>query len=277
MIYNNHTIQSIVLQDIGPLQIEQRYVGRNVIGTKNKLVFDKESLVISILLFVVSLFPLTWDGPSTDLYRNGGSGLFEFLYFLLFFLLGLMGLVNGQKTIEVKKYGNHKQKRIKYYFTDGKYKRWEFDKEYDTEYLNLLETQQTKPVLFGTRSDLNIKYWLYQDKIWKENEEYNANEVKTLVDEKLEKKKVRLEKAEKAKERRESPEIKEGDSRSRRISQEVKDKVWNRDDGKCVQCGSNKDLEFDHIIPFSKGGANTYRNLQLLCEYCNRSKSDKIG
>jgi len=61
------------------------------------------------------------------------------------------------------------------------------------------------------------------------------------------------------------------------ISQDVKDRVWNRDDGKCVQCGSNEDLEFDHIIPFSKGGANTYRNIQLLCEHCNRSKSAKLG
>ena len=61
------------------------------------------------------------------------------------------------------------------------------------------------------------------------------------------------------------------------ISQNVKDKVWNRDGGKCVQCGSNEDLEFDHIIPHSKGGADTYRNLQLLCEPCNRSKSAKIG
>ena len=65
--------------------------------------------------------------------------------------------------------------------------------------------------------------------------------------------------------------------RSRTISQEVKDRVWNRDGGKCVECGSNENLEFDHIIPFSKGGANTYRNIQLLCEPCNRSKSAKIG
>ena len=65
--------------------------------------------------------------------------------------------------------------------------------------------------------------------------------------------------------------------RSRTITQEVKDRVWNRDGGKCVQCGSNENLEFDHIIPFSKGGANTYRNIQLLCEPCNRSKSAKIG
>ena len=61
------------------------------------------------------------------------------------------------------------------------------------------------------------------------------------------------------------------------IPQEVQDKVWNRDEGKCVNCGSQKFLEFDHIIPFSKGGSNTYRNLQLLCETCNRKKSNKIG
>ena len=67
------------------------------------------------------------------------------------------------------------------------------------------------------------------------------------------------------------------DGKRKPIPQDVKDKVWNRDNGKCIQCGSNEDLEFDHIIPFSKGGANTYRNLQLLCEECNRSKSDNIG
>lgn len=61
------------------------------------------------------------------------------------------------------------------------------------------------------------------------------------------------------------------------ISQKVKDDVWNRDGGKCQVCGSNENLEFDHIIPFSEGGANTYRNLQLLCEPCNRKKSNNIG
>ena len=66
-------------------------------------------------------------------------------------------------------------------------------------------------------------------------------------------------------------------TRSRKISQTVKDRVWNRDQGKCVECGSNEKLEFDHIIPFSKGGSNTYRNIQLLCEACNRSKSNQIG
>ena len=61
------------------------------------------------------------------------------------------------------------------------------------------------------------------------------------------------------------------------ISREVQNFVWNRDGGKCVECGSNENLEFDHIIPFSKGGSDTARNLQLLCETCNRKKSNNIG
>jgi 5-methylcytosine-specific restriction endonuclease McrA len=61
------------------------------------------------------------------------------------------------------------------------------------------------------------------------------------------------------------------------ISKSIRNEVWNRDGGKCVECGSKEKIEFDHIIPFSKGGTDTYRNLQILCEKCNRSKSNKIG
>ncbi|MEO6831629.1 MAG: HNH endonuclease [Chitinophagaceae bacterium] len=56
------------------------------------------------------------------------------------------------------------------------------------------------------------------------------------------------------------------------ITKNIKNDVWKRDEGKCVRCGSNVNLEFDHIIPFSKGGSSTSRNLQLLCETCNRKK-----
>ena len=55
------------------------------------------------------------------------------------------------------------------------------------------------------------------------------------------------------------------------IPDDVKMFVWQRDGGRCVQCGSQENLEYDHIIPVSKGGSNTARNIQLLCEKCNRS------
>ncbi len=61
------------------------------------------------------------------------------------------------------------------------------------------------------------------------------------------------------------------------IPQDIQDKVWVRDGGKCVKCGSQEKLEFDHMIPVSKGGSSTYRNIQLLCEKCNRQKSNNIG
>jgi hypothetical protein len=66
------------------------------------------------------------------------------------------------------------------------------------------------------------------------------------------------------------------DIRDRSIPTLVKMYVWQRDGGKCVLCGSNEKLEYDHIIPIAKGGSNTERNVQLLCESCNRRKGATI-
>lgn len=74
-----------------------------------------------------------------------------------------------------------------------------------------------------------------------------------------------------------NPEEKEEFEFSRRIPTIIKQKVWERDQGRCVDCGSTKDLHFDHIIPFSKGGSSKdLRNVQLLCGKHNLSKSDRI-
>lgn len=64
--------------------------------------------------------------------------------------------------------------------------------------------------------------------------------------------------------------------RSRNITSRVKQFVFERDGGKCTKCGSETDLEFDHIIPFSKGGSNGPKNVQLLCRSCNSDKRAKI-
>jgi hypothetical protein len=60
------------------------------------------------------------------------------------------------------------------------------------------------------------------------------------------------------------------------IPRPVQREVWRRDQGRCVQCGSRERLHFDHIVPVSRGGSSTARNIQLLCETCNLTKGNRI-
>jgi hypothetical protein len=61
-----------------------------------------------------------------------------------------------------------------------------------------------------------------------------------------------------------------------RIPEHVRFEVWRRDQGKCVRCGSRQKLEFDHIVPVAEGGSNSARNIELLCESCNRRKGSRV-
>ena len=66
-------------------------------------------------------------------------------------------------------------------------------------------------------------------------------------------------------------------SKSRIIPSEVKKEVYKRDQGKCVLCGSQDNLHFDHDFPFSKGGTSlSAKNVRLLCMKHNLQKSSKI-
>lgn len=64
---------------------------------------------------------------------------------------------------------------------------------------------------------------------------------------------------------------------SRYIPDKIRERVWQRDGGRCVICGSKKDIEYDHIIPYSKGGSNSMGNIQLLCKRHNQIKTDFIN
>ena len=61
-----------------------------------------------------------------------------------------------------------------------------------------------------------------------------------------------------------------------RIPPALRSEIWRRDEGLCRKCGSREHLQFDHIIPVSKGGSTTAQNLQLLCRSCNLNKGSKI-
>lgn len=72
------------------------------------------------------------------------------------------------------------------------------------------------------------------------------------------------------------PQAKEVKQRREAIPRATQREVWQRDGGRCVECQSKEKLCFDHIVPFSRGGSNSVRNLQLLCERCNLSKGNRI-
>ena len=50
------------------------------------------------------------------------------------------------------------------------------------------------------------------------------------------------------------------------ISRSVKEKVWERDNGRCVVCGNNYNVMPNaHYIPRSKGGLGIEQNIVTLC------------
>jgi hypothetical protein len=137
------------------------------------------------------------------------------------------------------------------------------------------KVQQATPVLIFDAGPGDLaRYWLFNGQVWSTIEELTADEVRALIDEQANRVRARVARAVALQEQESavtSPRSREP------IRDDVKVLVWRRDGGRCVRCGSNRDLEFDHIIPVSMGGSNTARNLQLLCEGCNRAKAGSLA
>jgi 5-methylcytosine-specific restriction endonuclease McrA len=127
------------------------------------------------------------------------------------------------------------------------------------------------------RFDLEGKiYWLFEDRLYKDSDGLAADEVRALL---LTRKKQQRARIDRAKTIAASPIAmqRSGASKARTaIPDDVKLLVWQRDQGRCTKCGSNIELQFDHVIPVSLGGASTPENLQILCGRCNRAKSNSI-
>lgn len=118
-------------------------------------------------------------------------------------------------------------------------------------------------------------YWLYQRRLYVTTDSaLKPEDVLALLNEAANTRRLRLEKAHALQAMTARLDVR---ARREPIPQDVKVAVWQRDGGRCATCGSNLNLEFDHIIPLAMGGANTMRNLQLLCETCNRRKGASLG
>ena len=103
--------------------------------------------------------------------------------------------------------------------------------------------------------------------------EMSAEDVRLVIWGRRKRQGSQIERLRKRHERGEEP----APARREPIPTDLQDEVWRRDGGRCVRCGSEEELQFDHVIPVSKGGANSAENLQVMCGPCNRAKSDAIG
>lgn len=68
--------------------------------------------------------------------------------------------------------------------------------------------------------------------------------------------------------------------RGRYLPFSIKMRVVRRDNHTCQECGihlRDDEVEFDHIIPISKGGSSEEHNIRLTCYDCNREKSAKVS
>ncbi|MEA2330880.1 MAG: hypothetical protein QOH58_1018 [Thermoleophilaceae bacterium] len=115
------------------------------------------------------------------------------------------------------------------------------------------------------------QWWWFRDCFYTEDDQLTAADVMALVVERERRKRRKLDRAHAAM-RQELA----GEARREPMPRAVRLAVWQRDGGRCVECASTFELQFDHVIPFSMGGASTPENLQLLCAECNRAKGASL-
>ncbi len=115
-------------------------------------------------------------------------------------------------------------------------------------------------------------HWIYKDNYYTVKGKYSHEQFQLLILEEFDKERRLFEKLK----QKFSLDNSESTTNRPRIPEHTRIEVWRRDGGKCARCGSRERLEYDHIVPISRGGSNTARNIELLCEACNRSKGANV-
>lgn len=127
-----------------------------------------------------------------------------------------------------------------------------------------------QPVLFGVIGER--QYWAFDRRWFYDNEGLTSDQVHALLITRDQRRQATINRAQTtAAMLGPAPTV-----RRSAIPDDLKMLVWTRDGGRCRKCGSNVELQFDHEIPVSKGGATSEQNLQLLCGPCNRAKGASI-
>jgi hypothetical protein len=108
-------------------------------------------------------------------------------------------------------------------------------------------------------------YWAFEGRVWREDEGLGREDVRALIRERERRAARRLERAHAAL-------AGERSVGRRPVAREIRRVVFERDGGRCVECGSTFELQYDHVIPVALGGADTVANVQVLCAPCNQAK-----
>jgi len=132
------------------------------------------------------------------------------------------------------------------------------------------ERSQSHPEFYMRIGSIN--YWRYKDFWYSDDDNLKLDEVEALIKSYDLQLKKKINEAKTVASAGRSP---DGSLREM-IPDDVRHEVWRRDGGSCRSCGAKTDLQYDHLIPVSMGGANTVDNLQILCGPCNRRKGASV-
>lgn len=150
-------------------------------------------------------------------------------------------------------------------------RRW----EWWVKYVSITRADFKRQLIEPTPCSLSV-FWLYRDRLVIVTNGDSVDELALRIKHKVLSHERALEKLKHEVEAFENFTRLQG-VRREAISEEVRMFVWQRDAGRCAKCGSQQRLEYDHIIAVAKGGSSTERNVQLLCETCNRSKGSGLS